>query len=123
MNLIEIKVGSPYLWKSAMYGDIAVHVESIYHGIAKVTVDGGVSARQVIDYPELDGGWFVIPERLHNRPSKPRKTGVGRVEIPAEVTNTIREVPGVGKVAIITDDRPKIVRRSRRSAPAKVEEF
>ncbi len=98
---MTIKVGSPYLWKSDIYGDTAVHVESVYNGVAMVTVDGGPSARQVREHPELIDTWPVITERLVKRPSKPRKTNVGHVEIPAEVTNTIREVPGVGKVALI----------------------
>lgn len=106
MQLAELSVGKPALWKSTIYGDVAVHVKSVHHGIALVTVDGGEAARQVIDYPELADGWFVIPERLHKRAGKPSK---------AVVKNTIRDVPGVGKVAIVTDDRPKTTaQRSKR---------
>lgn len=110
--MLEIKEGKPYLWKSNIYGNVAVHIESVNdtNGVVKVTVDGGTSARQVIDHPELAEGWFVLPARLHKRVSVTRKTGVGKVEIPAEITNTIREVPGVGKVAVITNDPPKLTR-------------
>jgi hypothetical protein len=101
---MDIKVGSPYLWKSDIYGDTAVHVESVYNGVAMVTVDGGAASRQVREHPELAEAWPVITERLHKRPSKPRKTDALRKAfetMPETVKNTIREVPGVGKVALI----------------------
>ncbi len=116
--VMTIKVGSPYLWKSGIYGDTAVHVESVYNGVAMVTVDGGAASRQVREHPELAEAWPVITERLVKRPSKARKAagsfgmvpGLPPERVLAEkagiVKNTIREVPGVGKVAIITDDRP-----------------
>lgn len=141
---MDIKVGSPYLWKSGIYGDVAVHVESIYNGLPKVTVDGGEASRQVREHPELADGWFVIASRLVKRPSKARKApervlaekaGIAPADqrIPvyvideskplgermtkhtAVVENTIREVPGIGKVAVITMDPPKTtVQRNKR---------
>lgn len=122
MRLIDLSDGMPALWKSDIYGDVAVHVASMYNGVIQVTVDGGESARQVIDHPELLDGWFVVPERLHKRASKRRTTkrhnpmnpgGVSVIDIlesvkdTAEVTNSIRDVPGVGKVAFVSADEPK----------------
>jgi hypothetical protein len=101
MNIKEIKVGAPYLWQSSIYGAVAVHVASLHNGVAMVTVDGGEAAKQVIAHPELIDGWPVLADRLHKRPAKARKAAPGKVEVPAEVINTIREVPGVGKVALV----------------------
>lgn len=98
MELKDIKIGSPYLFKSGIYGDTAVHVTAIYNGIVHFSIDGGEASRQVRDFPELsDGTYFAIPERIEKR---------------SGVKNTIREVPGIGRVAVVTTDPPK--RRQRR---------
>lgn len=94
MEIKDITIGQPLVFKSSIYGDTAVHVTAVYHDVVHFTIDGGEASRQVRDFPELsDGTYFAISSRLEKRPSKTK--------------NTIREVSGVGKVAIITDDRPK----------------
>lgn len=116
MRLIDLSDGMPALWKSDIYGDVAVHVASMYNGVIQVTIDGGESARQVIDHPELLDGWFVVPERLHKRASRRRTTTdravpasvlKAHVDGAAELRNSIRDVPGVGKVAFVSADEPK----------------
>jgi len=112
MDLKDIKIGAPLVFKSSIYGDTAVHVTSIYNEVIHFSIDGGEASRQVRDFPELsDGMYFAIAARLWKRPTKARKTAgsFGMVPGRPEVKNTIREVPGVGKVAIITDDRPKMI--------------
>lgn len=93
MELKDIKVGAPYLFNSTVYGRTAVHVTSIYEGLIHFSIDGGEASRQVRDFPELsDGMHYAIPERIEKRSS---------------VKNTIREVPGVGKVAVVTFTPPE----------------
>lgn len=122
MELKDIKIGSPYLFRSGIYGDTAVHVTAIYNGIVHFSIDGGEASRQVRDFPELsDGMYYAIPQRIQKRETKPRKAAVGRVEIPAEVTNTIRDVPGVGKVAIVSMDPPKTETSKTRATKRHVE--
>lgn len=89
---MDIKIGSPYIFRSSIYGDTAVHVTAIHQDVVHFTIDGGEASRQVRDFPELaDGTYFTVAKRLFKKP--------------ARVKNTIREVPGVGKVAIITTDQ------------------
>lgn len=99
MELKDIKIGSPYLFNSTVYGRTAVHVTAIYNGLVHFSIDGGEASRQVRDFPELfDGKYFAIPERIEKRSS---------------VKNTIREVPGVGKVAVVTFTPPTPPKLSR----------
>ncbi len=140
MEIATIKIGSPYIFNSGIYGKTAVHVTAIYNGIVHFSIDGGEAAKQVREFPELsDGTYFAIPERIERRAKQATPTQVakaaetamnaprnyrgrtGEIRRQAEIgktpervlaekagiVNTIREVPGVGKVAIITDDRPK----------------
>jgi hypothetical protein len=76
--MLEIKEGKPYLWKSDIYGNVAVHIASVNDatGIIRITVDGGESARVVIDHPELKDGHFVVARRLHKRPARSKKETV-----------------------------------------------
>ena len=90
-----ITVGKPYLFKSGIYGDTAVHVTAIHGDVIHFTIDGGEASRQVRDFPELsDGKYFAVSERIVKRPSKR--------SLATEVKNIIRDVQGVGKVAVIT---------------------
>lgn len=124
MELKDIKVGAPYLFKSSIYGDTAVHVTAIYNGIVHFTIDGGEVSRQVRDFPELsDGTYFAIPERIEKRAARLKRTRMAEMMRQAkqspqfieaakgtvdEVQNTIREVPGVGKVAVVTSTPPAL---------------
>lgn len=114
MQLSEIKIGQPLIFKSAIYGDMAVHVAAIYNEVVHLTIDGGEAAKQVRNFPELsDGKYFALAGRLEKRSSKrlgrttmnsPRKvTETGRTleSFPPAIKNTVRTVPGVGKVALI----------------------
>lgn len=105
MDLKDIKIGAPLVFKSGIYGDTAVHVTSIYQDVIHFTIDGGEASRQVRDFPELsDGTYFAIASRLEKRLSKARKTAALKKAfetMPETIKNTIREVPGVGKVALV----------------------
>lgn len=88
-----ITVGKPYLFKSGIYGDTAVHVTAIHEDVIHFTIDGGKASRQVREFPELsDSTYFALSERIVRRSS---------------VKNTIREVPGIGKVAVVTFTLPE----------------
>ncbi len=110
MELKDIKIGAPLIFNSGIYGRTAVHVTAVYNEVIHFSIDGGEASRQVRDFPELsDGMYFAIASRMEKRPSlKPARPGKNPVQVLAEqagiIKNTIREVPGVGKVAIITDD-------------------
>lgn len=95
--MLEIKEGKPYLWRTLNYGDIAVHLVSVNetNGVLKISIDGGADTSPAQRYPELaDGETFTLANKLFRR--EPR------------VRNTVRNVPGVGKVAVVTTDKPRI---------------
>lgn len=103
-----LTVGKPYIWKSLAYGDTAVHIVrfSPNEKVAVISIDGGEASRQAQHNPELsDGIYFVSVEsgRLVKRESR---------KAPKAVTNTIREVAGVGKVAVVA--APPVARRPKR---------
>lgn len=88
-----LTVGKPYLWKSEVYGDTAVHITgfSPNEQVAIISIDGGEASKQAQHHAELsDGIYFVSIEsgRLGKRAG-------------TRVKNTIREVPSVGKVVIV----------------------
>lgn len=72
-------VGKPYLWKSNVYGDVAVHITgfSPNENIALISIDGGEASTQAQRFPELsDGKYFVVlnSNRLVKRPTRSRTT-------------------------------------------------
>lgn len=104
-----ITVGKPYTFKSGIYGDTAVHVTAIHEDVIHFSIDGGEASRQVREFPELeDGTFYALSQRIEKRPTRARKPKAeSRIASatyipPADVKNTIRNVPGVGKVAVVT---------------------
>lgn len=84
---MEILKGKPYLWKSDVYGNIAVHVETFSPNgkVAVITIDGGEAATPAQRFPELsDGRYFTVLSDLHKRPSTraPRKAPAGKNILP-----------------------------------------
>lgn len=78
---MEILAGKPYLWKSAVYGEIAVHVKgfSPNGAVAILTIDGGEASTPAQRFPEWsDGIAYAALEHgeLVKRPSRrtPKKT-------------------------------------------------
>jgi len=68
-------IGKPMLWRTATYGDIAVHVAKLSPNgvVANLTIDGGPGATPCQRFPELaDGIGFAIVGQLHKRPTAPR---------------------------------------------------
>lgn len=95
--MLEIKEGKPYLWRTLNYGDIAVHLVSVNetNGVLKISIDGGADASPAQRYPELaDGETFTLANKLFRR--EPR------------VRNIVRDVPGIGKVAVVTTEKSRI---------------
>jgi hypothetical protein len=82
-------VGKPYLWKSTIYGDTAVHIMGFnpHENVAIISIDGGEASKQAQRFPALaDGKYFVA-------------LNSGRlVKHAPQVKNTIREVPGMMKL-------------------------
>lgn len=71
----EIK-GRPFTWRTAVYGDIAVHVDkfSPNGAVAVVTIDGGEDSTPANRFPELsDGIGFAVEDTLFKRPTRARK--------------------------------------------------
>jgi hypothetical protein len=110
--MTEIKAGSPYNWISLNYGTIAVHVDSIYNGIATITIDGGEAATPAQRFPELSDGRFhvvIASGKLHKRPARraPKKAV------------TVADVPGVkGAARVAVTAAPKRTTKARAEAYA-----
>jgi len=69
-------IGKPMLWRTATYGDIAVHVTKLSPNemVANLTIDGGLGATPCQRFPELsDGIGFATIAQLVKRPSRSRK--------------------------------------------------
>lgn len=71
----EVEVGKPYLWKSGIYGDIAVHVVgfSPNNKVVKLSIDGGEDSAPSRNHLALkDGIGYCVVERgeLHKRPAR-----------------------------------------------------
>lgn len=92
-------VGRPFIWRTANYGDIAVHVEKFnWNGaVAVVRIVGGEDSTPAQRYPELSDGWgFAVAGQLFKRQRGTR------------VNNAVRDVAGIGKVAVVTTDPSSI---------------
>lgn len=90
-------IGKPMLWKTQNYGTVAVHIAGINPNgrVAQLTIDGGEASTPAQRYPELaDGIGYSILGNLSKRPRK--------------VRNTVRDVAGIGKVAVVTTDPSSI---------------
>lgn len=73
---IALEVGKPYLWKSKVYGDTAVHFTGLSPNglVANFTIDGGEASKQAQNFPELsDGVYFALIGQLVKRPARVRK--------------------------------------------------
>ncbi len=100
--MLKLEIGQPYILRSLRYGDTAVHLKGYSPNgkVAILSIDGGAASRQAQNFPELaDGITHASIERLIKRPRRPSR----RKETPTEIVNNIREVSGVGKVAVITE--------------------
>lgn len=89
-------VGRPFIWRTVNYGDIAVHVEkfSPNGAVAVLRIVGGEDSTPAHRYPELSDGWgFAVAGQLFKRQRGTR------------VNNTVRDVPGVGAVAVVTTEK------------------
>lgn len=112
LTFTEAMIGKPFTWRTPLYGDIAVHVKGISPNgaVAVLTIDGGEDATPAHRFPELsDGiGYAVIASGdLHKRPaSRSLKREIESMR--ATVQNNIREVPGTGKVAVVTATPPPV---------------
>lgn len=81
-SVIAPEKGKPYLWKSGIYGDVAVHVVGFSPNgkVAKLSVDGGPDATPARNHLALkDGFGYCVISRgeLHKRP---RRTAEGTVK-------------------------------------------
>ncbi len=110
MDLKDIKIGAPLIFKSSIYGDTAVHITAVYNEVVHFSIDGGESSRQARDFPDLsDGTYFSLAGRLEKRS---RRATAKNLQ-PA-VKNTIKDVPSVGKVAIITEEEAEFAATLKR---------
>lgn len=100
---MTLEKGKPYLWKSEVYGTVAVHFTGYSPNgkVANFTIDGGEASKQAQTFREMrDGCYFAMASELHRR-TRQKAPRVRKTETPTEIVNNIREVPGIGKVATV----------------------
>jgi hypothetical protein len=64
--------GKPFIWRTALYGDVAVHVSkfSPNGAVANLTIDGGEASTPAQRFPVLsDGIGFAVQGQLFKRPA------------------------------------------------------
>lgn len=85
-------VGRPFTWRTAVYGDIAVHVEkfSPNGAVANLTIDGGEAATPAQRFPELaDGIGFAVQGQLIRRVRTSIKRNRGKAAAAAPNNNEV----------------------------------
>lgn len=91
---MEILAGKPYVWKSTVYGDIAVHVTgfSPNGAVAILSIDGGEASTPAQRFPEWADGIAYASlhyNELHKRPAtRARKAPAGTRTLPTEKAAT-----------------------------------
>jgi hypothetical protein len=117
----DVTAGKPYLWKSALFGEIAVHVKGFSPNgkVAVLTLDGGADAKQAKQFFALhDGIGFAVLARgeLHTRPKR-----TNRAKATAAPVATNRPRPDVEQIMPVgsTPEAPATpVRKTRAAAKA-----
>jgi hypothetical protein len=89
MTAIKLETGKPYMWKSEVYGTVAVHFTGYSPNgwIANFTIDGGEASTPAQRFPELsDGTYFALTGALSKRPARKPRSGRAPATPPQEVT-------------------------------------
>lgn len=58
ITLSKTIIGKPFMWETAVYGRIAVHIDGLSPNgrVARVTIDGGADSTPANRFPELSDG-------------------------------------------------------------------